>query len=228
MGEEQSEMAAEMPLADPIPLTAVQIEAAAQLRSGYMPFWKASGDAMDVLAGAVNGFDLTSTLLKVSALSRAYGLPYLPLETAVSNLVSVMSSSPSASVATVNAIVDAMAPSTEGGYRPLASKFVHFFVAPYGAVPLWDKWSRRRVNYHMGRPTEPVDSLPPAGYTYAQFFSEVVALRASVNPLLSFREMDSYLWLAGQYTDPSSTVPELEAVLAGNPEVEALLAAMLG
>ena len=64
-----------------------------------------------------------------------YGL----LTAAVDGAAAVMAASPSASVATVNAIA---AIPGEGTYWAFASKFVHFFVPAYGIVPIFDTWAR--------------------------------------------------------------------------------------
>ena len=189
MAEELSEMVEGILPAGPIPLTAVQIEAARQLHDGYMPGWNASGAVLDVLRDARPGFDPGTVWLKVSALSALYGplglAAYTNLSAAVNCTVEVMSTSPAASAATVNAIEDAMGGDAIDAYRPFASKFVHFFVPSYGAVPIYDRWARERLDYHLLGP----DELGYVPDTYAEFLGKIVSLQTSVSPAPSFREL---------------------------------------
>lgn len=115
----------------------------------------------------------------------------------------------------VKKIIDAPVTSE---YKSFASKFVHFFVEPYGSVPIMDQWSQRGLRCHLG--------LSPKGSyaSYDAFHADALTLRGLVIPTPpSFRDLDRYLWLAGQYSAMTAAMTAGTPLPGLDPSVLALL-----
>ncbi len=118
-------------------------------------------------------------------------------------------------------------------FYSFASTLVHFLLAP-GEVPVYDEWAVDALRYHL------VGRKGKLRRSYSAFAQGVAKLREETRLDCSVREMDRYLWLAGQYrkyhskrkakdrrkVKLSGEVRELFA--SRDPEVRADLAALLG
>jgi hypothetical protein len=74
-----------------------------------------------------------------------------------------------------------------------ASKFAHFFVDPQ-RFPIMDKFAKEMLKFHLGRGFTS-NSVHP----YLAFCKNYELLKKEVGFTGSNRELDHYLWLAGEY-----------------------------
>jgi len=197
------------------------VEAAVQLRLGYMPQLATADEALVDLATAGPAVDLSATIVRAAAVNQLYaaGVPFSNLMQMAQYISGAWPACPPATNAAVVAIAN-----NSGGdaYVAFASKFVYFFGAPSFAVPIWDSWARSRLRFHMG--------YTGGDYvTYASFFMDAVTLRTSVSPTPSFRDLDRYLWLSAQCgTTTSGEVGALFGPPIPDPEIASLVATMMG
>lgn len=79
-------------------------------------------------------------------------------------------------------------------FRSFTSKYLHFFVNEE-KFPIYDSFSGIALSLHCGYGRSHYD-----GRKYNEFFEDIDKLRReSEMPRISFRELDRYLWLCGQY-----------------------------
>ncbi|WP_211233859.1 hypothetical protein [Thermacetogenium phaeum] len=116
-------------------------------------------------------------------------------------------------------------------FRSFASKFAHFFIDP-NQFPIYDSYAVKMLTYHLnGKGRE--------GLSYEQFAAGFSALKDALDFPVTTRELDRYLWLAGQlrawkglspwrrpYTGINSELRRLFESPAG--EVQELTRAVLG
>lgn len=75
-----------------------------------------------------------------------------------------------------------------------ASKFAHFFIDA-ARFPILDRYAERMVALHLDRAHHTT-----GGTRYARFLADLDWLRTAAGLDGSPRDLDRYLWLAGQYT----------------------------
>jgi hypothetical protein len=115
--------------------------------------------------------------------------------------------------------------------RSFAAKFAHFFIDSE-KFPIYDSYAVRMVTYHL-------EGRAQGATPYETFVSGFTQLRESLGFPVTARELDRYLWLAGQYRAWSGLPPwrksykqvnaEVRRLFeAGAHEVRVLLEALLG
>ena len=170
-----------------VPLCQSQIEAAERLHRRLEGF-TAAERGLDELREAFPGFTLGDVLLKAAAINSIYATNVFAIAKMADHIAAVWPRLAEDPVATVKTI--AKMPSVKNKFWCFASKFAHFFIAPE-RFPIYDSYARKTVAYHLGKKA-PRDSYPP-------FFQDICDLRKLSGLSCSFRQLDHYLWLAGQY-----------------------------
>ena len=97
-----------------------------------------------------------------------------------------------ADVALVKAISEP--PGLKKRFTSFASKFCHFFVDEE-RFPVYDRAARRALRIHFGSHVRGAD----ASWSYREFCEAFFALAPATGPRVSFRGMDHYLWIVGEY-----------------------------
>ncbi|MCE9594510.1 MAG: hypothetical protein K8S98_09975 [Planctomycetes bacterium] len=176
------------------------------------------------LQGCFAGFDPSSTLLKLAALTsfdagRARSLaPLFDHVQSVIERCDMENAGPE--------FVDALATTPPAPARSeirelgFASRFAHYFVDSE-RFPILDGWSERALAGFVG------DATPSGATRYGRFFAEHARLTAACSPVRS-SELGRCLWLAGQHAawSRNSRTPihraARELFASGAPELAAL------
>jgi hypothetical protein len=77
-----------------------------------------------------------------------------------------------------------------------ASKFAHFFIDDE-RFPIYDYYGVKMVAHHLGKPNTGVDLEHP----YAAYVDNLNRLMRESGVEASLRQLDCYLWIAGQYAE---------------------------
>ena len=177
-----------------VPLERRQMEAALQLYQKCKG-WQATDEALDSLARSFPDFDFKSILLKAAAVNALYGTQVYAVVEVAEHLCSVLGNT---AVPATPALVEELAKVkfVRGSkhitwtFRSFASKFAHFFIDP-NQFPIYDSYAVKMLTYHLnGKGRE--------GLSYEQFAAGFSALKDALDFPVTTRELDRYLWLAGQ------------------------------
>ena len=178
-----------------VPLTAAHITAAVTLQS-RMPLWVETNRAFQRLHANVPGFDLPASLLKVAAVNQLYSTNVFAVARMAEHVTRIMVTPPDDPLCLVEAI--AALPPVPGQQHDrkhwsFASKFVNFFVD--NRCPIYDSYAVSMVAYHLGRGRYAWDDTAP----FATFVLHLQRLQQMTGISCSVGELDTYLWIAGQY-----------------------------
>ena len=185
----------ELPAPGFTPIMSEQMAAAGKLFC-RCPAWSASEEGFTRLRKALPSFDLPSTLIKAGAVNDLYSTHVFGIWAMARHIVDVMPSLRDADpVAAVLRIAKPLPGTTGPTHRSFASKFAHFFIGP-DSFPIYDSFCERMVKWHLGAGNAVI-----AGDPYETFSANIVNLRELSNLNASFRELDRYLWLGGQYRE---------------------------
>jgi hypothetical protein len=214
-----------------VPLTQSQVDAAQRLH-GNMRQWLETDAALSLIAQRFNGFDYTSTLVKVVSVNGLYGTNLYAVHRMTAHITRVMASS-DASTSSVD-LVERMGSLTvrKAGSKPrrhlsFASKFCHFFIDP-DRFPIMDSFATLALKRHLGTKAMIRDDAAP----YRAFTQNVTALIELSGVQASVRQLDRYLWISGAYhalrRKPTTLVNAELAGILRDPLLEADRAALVG
>lgn len=176
------------------PVTPAQIEAARSLHN-RLPNWAATDRAFEQLRRHF-GWDRESCILKAAAINDLYSTRVYAIWRMAEHLMHVMADPPDDPAALVEAI--AKLPMDDGTvprkHWSFASKVGHFFVDG-DRIPIYDSFCREMIAYHLGSSRYSTDAINP----YGAFITNLSCLRDESNLSCTSRDLDRYLWLAGQY-----------------------------
>lgn len=183
-----------------IPLSRSQVEAANRLHE-HLKQWRQSDAALTALAQALPGFDMESTILKVVSINALYGTNVFAILRMAEHVFLVMNGDGRAlrDIDLVERLAHLPATSESGVARThtsFASKFAHFFIDPE-RFPIYDSYAVKMVGHHLGL-------AQYGGHRergYRGFVTEFAMLKCAVDPGLTNRQLDRYLWVAGQYRE---------------------------
>lgn len=206
------------------PVTQAQIDAANALQR-RLPTWAATDRAFERLKNHF-GWDLEGCILKVAAINDLYSTRVYAVWRMSEHLRDVMRDPPDDPAALVEKI--ACLPGEDGSvsrkHWSFASKISHFFAK--GDFPIYDSFSRGMIEYHLGRDGCESDGNNP----YRDFITNLNRLRQASALWGTLRDLDRYLWLAGQYRGflrkgkRAQLNSELKALFkADDPELQRLL-----
>lgn len=175
-----------------VPLSCDQVEAAGHLHE-QLPGWCLIDQALAELKERFPGFSFTDVLLKAATVNSLYGTNVYAIYDVAEHVGHVIAKA-DLDKAGVELVED-MATEIKGRTHPVfASKFAHFFVDAE-RFPMLDSYAEESVELHLGR-----QQLVQSGKgRYADFVGNLTKLRDLANLQCGSRELDYYLWLAGQY-----------------------------
>lgn len=213
-----------------VPLARAQVEAAARLYHDHCRDWRAADEALKSLALAFPAFDLRACVLKVAALNALYGTQIYDVVSVARHVHGVLRDGEEP---TEVHLFDRLAtvPHVKRRLSSFAAKFAHFFIDSE-RFPIYDAYALRMVTYHL-------EGRPQAEVPYHAFVAAFIRLKESLDFPVTARELDRYLWLAGEYRAWSGLPPWRQPYRNVNAEarrlfeadaceIRALLAALLG
>jgi len=174
-----------------IPLNRPQLEAAQRMWA-ELPGWQAYDLALRAAAEAFpSNTDPAAVLVKVAVLDRLYATNVKNLNAATVRIVAVLGSPPLPAGCDL-----VMALAQVEGLRlvSFASKYVHFFLD--SSLPLTDSYALNALVRHFRQPAARGDDWRVAYHTY---YAKIVELKVLSQLEATAREMDHYLWLAGNW-----------------------------
>lgn len=206
------------------PVTQAQISAAKALHQ-RLPKWAATDRAFERL-GKLFRWDLEDCILKTAAINDLYSTNVYAVWRMAEHLKDVMIDPPEDPARLVKEI--ASLPDEQGivtrRHWSFASKVGHFFIAG-DRFPIYDSFCREMIAHHLGG-----DCARDVKNPYRAFITNLERLRAASAPAVTLRELDRYLWLAGQYRefldkrDEAQLNSELRPVFESrDPEIQLLL-----
>jgi len=207
-----------------VPLTQAQIAAANRLRE-HLPNWELSDRALVALAQRMPGFSPKEALIKTATINALYGTNVFAVVRMAEHVACVMACTNIASAGPELVERLTALPMTEMQKRPrrhmsFAAKFAHFFIDAE-RFPIMDSYAVWMVEYHLG----PKNRIRGVSSPYAAFIENLSRLRAASGVTATSRELDCYLWLAGQYRqwrrNPKSQINAELASLFAHPTPEA-------
>lgn len=181
-------------LSQAIPILPGQIAAADRLH-GRLTSWSATDNSFRILRERVPGWDVEAALLKTAAINQLYWTQVRAVWRMALHISEVMKDPPGEPALLVDGI--ALLPPRQGErkfrFRSFASKLCHFFVDA-DRFAIYDSFSCATVSYHLGRQTASPDNPYGVFLADAGRLLDVSGLQS-----ITFRQLDRYLWLAGQY-----------------------------
>jgi len=203
------------PVSHAVELGAGQIEAANRLFN-RLDQWRAAMRAAQTLSDKVPGFSEDAVILKIVATRSLFGGGMHSLMTMARHVERVLGSADPAisPPELVERLAELPAPKGQPRRRhhSFASKFAHYFIDP-DRFPIYDPFTSRMVAYHLGPRNRVVDEA----HRYREFVANFRRLRGLSGFKGRKRELDRYLWVAGQFQQwkakPRSRInPELRAL----------------
>ncbi len=214
--------ASEQQIGMAVPLPISKVEAANRLHE-HLDQWRLADQALRLLAIRCPGFEPDACLLKVVAVNGLYG----------TNLYATMRMAKHVAALLVGVdlaaegpdLVERFAdlPATEGQMRKrrhfsFASKFAHFFLDEE-RFPIMDSYALTSLKRHLGQRNYSDDTAHP----YAAFVHNFQELKRRSGFTGRNRQLDRYLWLAGEYA-----AWKKNTAVAINAEAAALFAQPFG
>lgn len=175
----------------PILLSRAQVDAAQQAWA-ELPGWQAYDSGLRQAAQAFPSHtDAASVLVKVAVLDRLYFTNLKNLIAVSDRIVAVFGKPPVPEGCDL-----VMSLAQVGGQRlvSFASKYVHFFHD--SSMPLADRYALFALTRHFRQPEARVEDWRQAYHTY---FGKIMELKRLSQVEVTAREMDHYLWLAGNW-----------------------------
>lgn len=163
------------------------------------PGLKNADDALDSLADLLPGDDDVSIIAKAAALDRLYGTYVVDIYRASKHVEEVLSKGGKdfQNEYFVDNLARVEVGQTDGKYIryiSFASKYAHFFIDG-NSFPMYDFYADRMLKYHVGRKHLARDKEHP----YRAYSENFFKLKNEVEKMVTVRQLDHYLWVAGQY-----------------------------
>lgn len=219
-----------MNLAVPLPIN--KIEAANCLHE-RLEQWRLADQALRLLADRCPDFEPAACLLKVAAVNELYGTNLYATTRMAKHAAGVLAGTDLAAAGPELVERLAALPATERQKRKrrhysFASKFAHFFLSDE-RFPIMDSYALKMLKRHLGRR----HYLDDTSHPYAAFVRKFQELKRLSGFTGSNRQLDRYLWLAGEYVTwkkkPAAAInAELAALFAQPPGEVAILLDALG
>jgi hypothetical protein len=212
-----------------VPLSIEAVLAATRIHD-RLPIYSRTDAALRLLAERCPDFGPGSILLKVAAVNALYGTNLYAVDRMAQHIESVLRDEKHPKGAEFVELIAALPPRLEEvtkrkrrGRRHVsfASKFAHFFIDP-AAFPIFDSYAATMVRFHLGTSR----GIDPSGHRYATFVANFERLKREVSSKVTNRELDHYLWIAGQWRrwhkKPSSPINRELRALFESRETAAL------
>lgn len=216
------------------PLTQEQLDAATRLHS-QLTQWASIDSALATLALAFPQWNQDASLLKVAAINQLYGTNLYAVVRMAMHVSEVMQTADPTTEGIK--LVERLAnlPKAKGQQRQprhysFASKLAYFFIDS-GQFFIYDSYVVKMLMYHLGKRNYLRDDTQP----YVAFIANLKQLQERSGLVWQGRELDRYLWLAGEYhawlRDPHAPINREVSALFQPPatsDVARYLAAMIG
>jgi hypothetical protein len=181
-----------------VPLSPAQIAAAERLHARSRQ-WRVSDDALHALAQRFPDFGDEAVVLKCVAINALYGTNVFAITRMAEHVKGVIAKTDLASAGPKLVEQLAALPKTAGQKKArlhlsFASKFAHFFIDP-GRFPILDNYAVKTLVFHLGEK----NLVKRPGHPYMAFVENLLRLRTAASLTCSTRELDHYLWVAGEY-----------------------------
>jgi len=181
-----------------VPLLPTQIAAAERLHARSRQ-WEVSDGALHALAKRFPDFGDEAVVLKSVAINALYGTNIFAITRMAEHVKGVIAKSDLASAGPELVEQLAALPKTAGQKKPrlyfsFASKFAHFFIDPE-RFPILDNYAAKTLVFHLGEK----NMAKRPGHPYLAFVENLLRLRTAADLTCSTRELDHYLWVAGEY-----------------------------
>jgi hypothetical protein len=207
-----------MPLA--VPLFIEQISAAKRIHD-RLEQWRAADRALLALRGAFPDYGADACLLKCVAVNSLYGTNVYAILRMANHVCRVMNDAarPKDHVQLVEALakLPPKTGETQKNHTSFASKFAHFFES--NEVPIYDSFAIKTLMRHLGEGCDAGDPKRP----YATFTSNLRTLQHEACLQVSVRDLDRYLWLAGQFAARNEMLAKPGSVDKMNRELAEVL-----
>lgn len=182
------------------PLTEDMIRTAGEIYQ-RLPAWQTTDRTLIMLNRQLPGTGFEEILLKAIAVNTLYGTFVYAIWKAAVHIHQLMEKvNPNAIDADfVDKLAVIPGTATKGSkkdraFSSFASKFAHFFIDE-NRFPIKDSYAEDMIRYHLGRG----NWLPYPERPYFEYVTNFNRLRESCGYNGSLRELDRYLWLAGQF-----------------------------
>ena len=155
--------------------------------------------ALRLLAERCPDFEPATCLLKVVAVNELYGTNVYATTRMAKHVASILAAADRAAAGPELVERLATLPATEGQkqkrrHYSFASKFTHFFLDDE-RFPIMDSYALKMLKRHLGRRHYKDDQAHP----YTGFVANFQELKRLGGIVGSNRQLDRYLWLAGEY-----------------------------
>ena len=177
------------------PLTLEQIDTANRIHD-QLSEWALVDRSLDLLSKSFPEFDLESTLLKAVAVNELYYTNVFAIVRMAKHMSQILIEPGNMEPCLVDRLATVAIKEGKPPRRfvSFASKFAHFFIAA-DHFPIYDTYALRMIKLHLGVRKDIWKSSGP--YTeYAEMFR---TLKNQACPKYTNRQLDRYLWIAGQY-----------------------------
>lgn len=183
--------AKEISLSLALPLSAAQVEAAGKLYQSF-PAWRLADDALSELRGRFPSFDETSVLLKTVAVNTLYSTNVFAVQKMAQHIVAVLAKTDL--VAAGTELVENIATLGSRKHISFASKFSNIFIDGE-RFPMSDSYAIEMAERHLGK----ANAVDDRDHPYIAFLQNLSGLRRLAGLGCDNRDLDRYLWIAGQY-----------------------------
>lgn len=185
------------------PITRDQVDAALELRTGWLKGWANSAHALYAMRDALPGSDLSSVLGRVAAVNSLYNAGVSSVMEMAQHIVGLEQAGElTLDNSTGPAIVRRIAHLPDRkpdapGCQVFASKYAHFFISPE-RFPIYDQHAARALMRHWGVAPSGVLTGPDRYERFCELMGVVTMNSAEITDV-EFGDLDAYLWLAGVY-----------------------------
>lgn len=179
-----------------ISLTREQIAAANRIHD-QLSNWSLVDRALERLSKNMSGFDRESILLKAAAVNQLYYtnvFAIVPMAEHMANVLNEPGAVSDHGLVDRLAVLSTNTRQAQRRFVSFASKFAHFFVDP-DRFPIFDSFGLHMIKLHLGVRKDIWRSTQP----YAEFLEMFRRVQTLACPTCTNRELDRYLWVAGQY-----------------------------
>ena len=181
-----------------VPLTQAQIDAANRLYA-HLQQWRVTDDALKALAHAFPTWESEASLLKVATINQLYGTTLYAVVRMAEHVCTVMAAANPAVEGPELVERIALLPTPpnqkiQWRHFNFASKLAHFFIDSE-LFPIYDSYAVQMLERHLGVKGRVRDNI----HLYQAYVTNLGRLRERSGLSWIGRELDRYLWLAGQY-----------------------------
>lgn len=172
-----------------------QLDAAKRLH-GWLTSWRTSDEAIAAVAAQTDNSSVAGALARAALINQLYNTNVYALYRMAEHISVVFSGGDAPHGPDLVTLIAELPAAEAGGvarrHVSFASKYAHFYVDPE-AYPILDSYAEDMLAFHLGK------GKSPKSDRYRRFCEGVDQLWAALNREGPRRDLDRYLWIAGQY-----------------------------